>query len=331
MTSTSTPPHDTTSVLSSEEHWADEVAARLRLLQAAGADEPVEQREAHIEEQVKRSLQSVPAAQRARYLERLTARFPIGQVTIISAPSGQGGADRKPQTPEELALVVGEAWGRFTPEQKKQFRERLAALGLAELATAAPTAAATPAPAADAGDFSEAKRVFGLAPAENIVPLRLGRLAAIENDFFAKLDTLAWGTWKQVAPQSPLKKDATGDLRSQLRRYLKGDAEPSDQQMAQQVDRTRQLVSSLVGSLAVTSRGFVKRYQTRYSPDAVKDIVRMEGGIGPFGGDAKCWKKYSELAGEITELSIHAEMMEAVARFVEEMTKPKKTATPFQA
>jgi hypothetical protein len=330
MTTTSTPPHDTTSVLPSEEHWADEVAARLRLLQAAGADEPVEQREAHIEDQVKRSLQSVPAAQRARYLERLTARFPTGQVTVIAAPSN-GAADRKPQTPEELALIVGEAWGRFTPEQKKQFRERLAALGLAELATAAPTAAAVPAPAADAGDFSEAKRIFGLAPNENIVPLRLGRLAAIETDFFAKLDTLAWSTWKQVAPQSSLKKENTGDLRSQLKRYLKGDAEPGDQQMAQQIERTRQLVSSLVGALAVTSRGFVKRYQTRYSPDAVKDIVRMEGGIGPFGGDAKCWKKYSELAGEITELSIHAEMMEAVARFVEEMTKQKKTATPFQA
>jgi len=84
----------------------------------------------------------------------------------------------------------------------------------------------------------------------------------------------------------------------------------------------------LLGSLAVTSRGFVKRYQTRYAPDAVRDIVKMEGGIGPFGGDGKCWKKYNELAAEINELSIQTDMMETVARFVEDMTKSKKSGHP---
>lgn len=319
----STPPLNT-SVLPSEDHWAAEVAARLRLLLAAGADEPLEQRGAHIEEQVRRSLQNVPAAQRARCLERLGDHFPVGQMTVLAAPSGSATGERKPQTPDDVAAMVGDAWARFTPEQKKILRERLVSFGVIEPGAAAPTAGS-----GDGADFSEVKRTFGLAPAESIVPLRLGRLAAMETDFFAKLDQLAWSTWKQVGPQSTLKKDpAAGDFRTQLRRYVKGDAEPTDMQMAQQIERTRQLVSSLIGSLAVTSRGFVKRYQMRYAPDAVRDIVKMEGGIGPFGGDGKCWKKYNELAAEINELSIQTDMMETVARFVEDMAKTKKSGPP---
>ncbi len=315
------------SVLPTEDHWAAQMASRLRLLLAAGADEPAEQREAHIEEQVRRGLQSVPAAQRTQCLERLAAHFPVGQITVLANPPGTpDAAERKPQTPDEVMALVGEAWTRFTLEQRKTLRERFVSIGVIEAPVPVPAAAAA---SGEAVDLTEAKRTFGLTPTESMVPLRLGRLAAMQTDFYTKLDQLAWSTWKQVSPQSPLKKDSTqGDFRSQLRRYLKGDAEPTDMQIAQQIERTRQLVSSLVGSLAVTSRGFAKRYQTRYAPEAVRDIVKMEGGIGPFGGDAKCWKKYNELAAEINELSIQTDMMETISRFVEDMVKTRKTGAP---
>jgi hypothetical protein len=130
-------------------------------------------------------------------------------------------------------------------------------------------------------------------------------------------------------PQTILKKDAAlGDLRALMRRYVKGDPEITDQQMAQQIDRTRHLVSSMLGALAVTSRGFVKRYQTRYSPDAVKDIVKMEGGLGAFGNEGKYWRKYVELSSDISEVSIQTDMMESISRFVEDMMKTKKPGSP---
>jgi tellurite resistance protein len=308
------------SLLPSEDHWAAEVAASLRLLQAAGAAEPAEQREAHIEEQVRRALQTIPAAQRARCLERLATHFPVGQ--MVGAPSAKDEPDAAaalaPQTPDEVAALVSEAWGRFSPEERRVLRERLTTAGVVE-----------PAAPAEAADFSETKRSFGLAPNETPVPLRLGRLLLMQTDFLMKLDQLAWGTWKQVSAQTPVKRDNTlGDLRTQMRRYLKGDADLTDQQMALQIERTRHLTSSLLGSLAVTSRGFVKRYQTRYAPDAVQDIVKMEGGLGAFGNEGKFWRKYKELASEINDLSIQTDMMETIARFVEDMMKAKKPGTP---
>lgn len=305
-------------VLPSEDQWATAVAANLRLIQAAGADEPAEQREAHIEAQVQRSLQSVPASQRARCLERLGSHFPVGQMVAAPEVGGEVAPASVPQTPDDVAALVSAAWGRFSPEQRRVLRERLTAAGVVE-----------PASPAEATDFAEAKRSFMLAPNDTLVAMRLGRLAMMETDFITKIDQLGWSTWKQVSPQTVVKKDtALGDLRTIMRRYVKGDPEITDLQMAQQIERTRQLVSSLIGSLAVTSRGFVKRYQTRYAPDAVKDIVKMEGGLGAFGNEGKFWRKYVELAADINDLSIQTDMMESISRFVEDMMKTKKPGAP---
>lgn len=306
-------PYDT-SLLPSEDQWAGEMAASLRLLQTTGADEPVEQRQTLIEDQVRRGLQKVPAAQRTRYLERLTAQFPGGLTGSAPVTSSSVSASRIPTTPDEVGAMAGEAWARFSPEQRRLLRERLAAAGVIE--SSAP---------AEPADLSEAKKAFGLTPAENLMALRLGRLSLMETDFLVKIDQLAWGTWKQVAPQATLKKDpAFGDLKGQIRRYLRGDAEITDQMIAQQLDRTRQLAAALLGGLGAASKGFSKRYLTRFAPDAVKDIVKMEGGIPAFGAEGKFWRKYVELAGEINEQSIQNDLMEAVARLVEEMMKAKK-------
>jgi hypothetical protein len=302
----------------SEDQWATAVAANLRLIQAAGADEPADQRKDHIAALVQRSLQSVPAGQRALYLERLGAHFPVGQVVAAPQFISEAAPVSLPQTPDDIAALVSAAWGRFSPEQRRVLRERLTASGVVE--QSAP---------ADATDFSEVKRSFMLAPNDNVVALRVGRLALMGTDFVTKTDQLTWSTWKQVAPQTILKKDAAlGDLRALMRRYVKGDPEITDQQMAQQIDRTRHLVSSMLGALAVTSRGFVKRYQTRYSPDAVKDIVKMEGGLGAFGNEGKYWRKYVELSSDISEVSIQTDMMESISRFVEDMMKTKKPGSP---
>jgi hypothetical protein len=140
-------------------------------------------------------------------------------------------------------------------------------------------------------------------------------------EFLSKLDQLAWNTWRTLAPRSTVKRDASlGDLRLQVRRYLKGEAEPTDLQIAQQIERTRQLLAMLLASMSQISRGYAKRHQTRYSPDAIQDLVKMEGG-GSWGLEGKCWRKYTELAGEINEATIQNEMQEVVVKYVEDLMR----------
>ena len=152
---------------------------------------------------------------------------------------------------------------------------------------------------------------------------RLTRLCAQQEEFLVKLDQLVWNTWKILAPKSALKRDASlGDLRTLVRHYLRGDAEPSDQQMVQQIERTRQLIAVLMGSMSQISRGFAKRYQTRYAPDAVKDLVKLEGGGRLLtSADTRYWRKYSELAAEITEAGIQSDMQDVIVRYVEELMR----------
>ncbi len=303
------------SLLPAEDQWAATMAANLRLLLAAGADESAAQRDALIEDQVTRGLDTLPLAQRARSFERLKAHFPAlsaaGYATTSAAATGP-----VPTEPAEVVAIVSDAWVRFSPEQREALREQLAGLGIAD----AP---------AEATDFSEVKKVFALAPNDPLVPQRFSRLTITETDFLIKVDQLAWSVWKQIAPQSPVKRENPyGDFRAMLRRYLKGDPEITDLHMAQQIERTRQLALSLMGALAIPARAFLKRYQNRYSPDAVMDTVKIEGGSGGmFSGppEKKFWLKYVEFAADINEHTVQADMMESIARSVEDMMKAKKT------
>ncbi len=294
-------------LLPAEEAWAAEVAARLRLVLASGADESNEDRSARLEEEVLRSLELVPQGQRPLHVAMLRKHFPSESV----AKATDRPSDRKLDTPEAVIQVLSAAWANFTADQKLSFRQELVESGVVEVATAQ----------GDGTDFSDVKQRLGLSATEQLVSQKLGKLCVQESEFLIRLDQLVWNTWKALAQRSALKRDAAlGDMRLQFRRYLKGDSEPTDLQIAQQIERTRQLTAVLIGSIAQIGSGYVKRHQTRYSPEAIRDLVKMEGG-GGFGFDSKCWKKYAELASEINEATIQAEMVEIVVKYVEELMK----------
>src|ERR1017187_10901967 len=66
----------------------NEVAGRLRLIQADAASGTVEQRREYLNEEIARNFKGVAPAQRKRYLEALHARFPVaGQIVRTPAPA----------------------------------------------------------------------------------------------------------------------------------------------------------------------------------------------------------------------------------------------------
>ena len=133
------------------------------------------------------------------------------------------------------------------------------------------------------------------------------------------LDQLAWNVWRNAAPKSPIRRDtAQGDLRTVTRRSLTGDAESAAAHVLvqKQVEATRQLIAGLLAGLGPAGKNFARRYQQRYTPDAVREVVRAEGG---GKGDAQYWRKHTELAAEITETVIEDDVQAAVVKYAEDL------------
>src|SRR5437763_14101640 len=99
-----------TAVLTAQESdWIDDLARRLRQLQADAAGKPPEERSGYLQEELARNLGSVPPANKRRFLEALLARFPVrGQVPTaasvaapVAAVAPQPTPVKKAETPEE--------------------------------------------------------------------------------------------------------------------------------------------------------------------------------------------------------------------------------------
>ena len=129
--------------------------------------------------------------------------------------------------------------------------------------------------------------------------------------------------WRSAAPKSPIRRDTSqGDLRMLTRRSLAGDAEASAAQVQKQLEGTRQLIAGLLAGLGPAGRNFARRYQQRYAPDAVREAVRAEGGGGMFvNAEVRCWKKYTDLAAEITDATIENDVQEAVVKYAEDLIR----------
>ena len=148
---------------------------------------------------------------------------------------------------------------------------------------------------------------------------RLYRLLTALADFVLSLDQLGWNLWKAMAPRSQVRRDSTfgGDLRKAGALYLSGDTEVSIGQITQIIDHLRQLVAGLMGSIGPAARSFSQRHLAHLGPEAIKDLAAAEGGGLFSNADQKNWRKYVQLAKDLNEDAIEAEMVECVARYAE--------------
>jgi hypothetical protein len=64
---------------------------------------------------------------------------------------------------------------------------------------------------------------------------------------------------------------------------------------------------------------FAKTHAKRLSPSAIQDWVKMEPGGFLQSLEVRCWKKYVEVAGDLTEASVEREIMELMANSAEEL------------
>lgn len=291
--------------------WAAAQANRLRYLQANLAEETGENRQAYLEDELRRALQTVPASKRGVYLDALAERFPTWELATVAV--GTAAAVTQP-TPDEIVRAFLELAPRLAGEQREAVKQKLAAMGLV-MATNQPI---------EGEALADVQAKLKLTADDAIDPQRLGKLFAAFAEVMLTLDQLAWNVWRSAAPKSAIRRDTSqGDLRLLTRRSLAGDAEASAAQVQKQIEATRQLIAGLLAGLGPAGRNFARRYQQRFSPDAIREAVRAEGGAGGLFGsaDARCWKKYTDLAADLTDATIENDVQEAVVKYAEDLIR----------
>ncbi|MEO7701866.1 MAG: hypothetical protein ABIZ04_21785 [Opitutus sp.] len=291
--------------------WASSWGNRLKYLQANLAEESVENREVYLEEELRRALQTIPASRRELYLEALAERFPTWELATL--PVNSPAAMAQP-TPDEIIKSFLQLAPQLSSEQREKLKLELAARGLI-VSTNKPI---------DGEALTEVQAKLKLGPNNPIDPQRLGKLFAMFAEVMLTLDQLAWNVWRNAAPKSSIRRDSSqGDLRMLTRRSLAGDAEASAAQVQKQLEGTRQLIAGLLAGLGPSGKNFAQRYRQRYSPEAVREAVRVEGGGGGLfaNAEARCWKKYTDVAAEITEATIESDVQDAVVKYAEELIR----------
>ncbi len=298
-----------TAPLSDEVQWATNVGSRLRLLQASFADDESAVRRDYLAEEIEREIREIPDSRRKTYLEALAERFPQGESVSIPTPA----AAPAEMSPESLVAQLSALAPTLSESQRRELSYRLQDAGFAVAV-----------PVASAGETDEIppelQKKLALDASQTLDRKRALRLVAVLIDLVVTMDQVAWQVWKNLAPNSRVRREggATGDLRKMAGPYLTGDTEVNYAQVAQLLDRTRQLVAGLLAAVGATGDAFSKQYLSRFSPQSIKEAAEKDGGffVGP---EQRCWRKYTQLFSEVTGATIESEIAAAIVNYTEDL------------
>src|SRR5882672_8219357 len=107
--------------------WASSLGERWKYLQTSLAGETPQDRQVFLEEELRRALQTVPAAKRGAYLEALAARYPAWETAAVFVNNP---AKVARQTPDEVIASFLHLVPQLTGPQREEVKQKLAALGL---------------------------------------------------------------------------------------------------------------------------------------------------------------------------------------------------------
>ena len=304
-----------TAHLSDEALWAVGLGARLRMLQASFADDDAAARRDYIAEELEREIREIPASRRKAYLEALAERFPGWESATVPAdelvPEAAPIVD---SSPESLVMQLTALAGTLSDADRREMADRLQEAGFALTVTLSAASQET-------DDIpAELQKKLSLDPNQALDRKRAMRLVAVLIDLVVTMDQVAWNVWKNLAPNSRVRRDPgpTGDLRKVAGPFLVGDPEVSTAQVTQLLDKTRQLIAGLLAAVGATGEAFARQYLTRFSPQSIKEAADAEPGffIGP---EQRCWRKYTQLFNDVSGVTIENEIANAIVKYTEDL------------
>jgi len=290
-----------------ESKWVDELAGRLRLIQAGAATAGAGKRRDYLQEEVARQFAEVPAGNRKRYLTALRARFPVcGRLPGVSP--AEVAPPPPPPPAEESAEQILErflaAAGGVPEARRLEMARRLAEKGLAWFDRDALVL-----------DISEeTRRKLGVPAGQSLRVTRLVELVMQLIDTLSKLDHRSLATLRDLSARSPLLQRPQ-PFRVAAAQYLTSESEPLEPHLR----AITALLGALMAAILAGGKEFGRQHWEQFSPAVIEGVVAMEGGkfFGPSVKE-RCWDKYAELANLYAAPEVmDRQIKDCLARFVD--------------
>jgi hypothetical protein len=297
--------------LSDESLWANELAARLRVLQANFADDDPATRQGYLVEEIERGLKGCVAEKRRRLLDTLAARFPSWQdaapvkVTTAAPPVAD--------SPESLLNQLLDVIPSLTPAQHADMMDKLKSAGLMAQERVVVGV-----------EFSaELQKRLGLAEGRAPNAERAAKMLAPLLDMVLTMDQLIWTLWRQLASKSVIRREV--DLGKLAGEYLAGNTEVSNTQVSHGLERTRKMIAGLLGAIGRAGGAYARERARLFDPSAIEADARTEKKWNE-SLEYACWRKYVQLSQEYgAEPVIEKNIQEAVAKAAENLIMSRPT------
>jgi len=309
-----------TTLSGQESSWIHEVAGRLRLIQADTAQVEPAKRAEFLQEEVERSLKTVPPANRKRFVEALLARFPVAG-RVVSGFSPVPAAEPEPApvaAPVPVAESPLETLERFLAEvsnlSEEQRGEPVQRLLGSELLRSYRNALVLEV-------SGESQRALGLLAGQQPQLERMVQLTVMLLDVVSRLDQTGMKTMEALAPRSPLLK-RNESVRKAAARFLVGEVETVEPQLREAFG----LLAALLVAPLSGGRAYGQSHVERFSPAAIEDVVTAEGGGGVFGNKKeRCWNRYCDLARDFATADLVDRRIKECLAAVVQKTVEKST------
>jgi hypothetical protein len=287
--------------------WAEKVAARLWMIQTSFADDPPSARHEYLVEEIERSIKDVAESRRSEYLGALMERFP-GPERIDAPYFKPPEVQTLARGPQEAADELIRRLPEFSNEAKAVLAQKLQAVGLF---VSASRGIELP---------LELLGKFGMTPKEALDEERLIKLFTALLEMVVSLDHLIWNVWKNVAPKSSLRRDQSSDNpRRTIGRYLTGDREVATLQITQMLDKTRQLTAGLLSAIGPAGEIFARKHLEKYAPEKIRANVESKSPGFISNVELKCWRRYVELAADLSGHAVEMQIVEGIVTYTEEL------------
>lgn len=290
-----------------------ETANRIRLVQISLADESDDERRAELSFEIERALSDIVPAERRVFIEELMQKFPTwtgadGEAAgEVETPAGPQPDESKLNDPYYLVRKLQQIAPTLTDAQKRELSYDLGEAGLAPSGSGAWSTEAE-------RDLQELLKVKGGQPIDADRALRL--LASLV-ELASSLDQFAGTTWHTLSGKTGAAQRS--QMRETFRRLLEGDREVSTEQVKNDLDKLRQLSAALLAAVGRAAGQFARNHVKRFAPSTIEDWVRMEG-VGILQSfEVKCWKKYGDVAKDLTENAIESEIMELIVKSADQL------------
>lgn len=295
----------------------EELAARLRMIQADLGHESSDVRREHLCDEIERALERVMPTERAAMLRALSSHFPSWDAALTvghereAAGLGQSGVgEAELRDPAFLVERLEDIAEALTPEQRVAVAARLEAVGLVAGGGGGP------------GNWpSEPKKKLDAAlradGSEQLDTARLLEMAAMLTDLVVRLDQIAWSTWKTMAPRSEFKR--RGTTQETMRRFVNGDQDVARGQVAEELERLRSLAGALISTIGKV--GFLSyRQVAKLAPGEIEVLAKPEK-KALESLEVACWRKYRQLAGNLDQALVESEVLGAMSDTVEALIR----------